>query len=115
VLQLETDNGFEAPETIHWRHQVEIAFVRGGLRLVIEIEDHEKAGVIDEPFTVPELYLRRNASEERSSLTEVVARLEPEHAARRPVADRYAMALDAVRPWLEHDAAFLRRHPELLE
>jgi hypothetical protein len=114
VLRLESDYGFDAPQTIHWRHECEISFARASLRLVIEIEDHEKAGVLEEPFTVPELSLHRVGSNPPTSLTETIAQREPDYARRRPLATRYAMTLDAVRPWLEHDAAFLQRHPELL-
>lgn len=113
VLRLEADHGFEPPRAIHWRHDCEISFRRGSLRVVVKLEDHEKQGVTAEPFTMPELYLHRDGAEP-ISLTETIARLDPAHARRRPVADRYAVALTAVRPWLEHDAAFLREHPELL-
>lgn len=115
ILRLEADFGFEPPRAIHWAHDCEIEFRRGSRRVLVRLEDHEKAGVTQEPFTVPELYLCAADDTPEQSLTERAAALDPAHAARRPVAPRYAMALPALRPWLEHDAAFLRAHPELLD
>lgn len=113
-LGLEQEHGFGAPRTEYWGFRCEITFVRDSVRVVVRLEDHENAGVTAEPFTVPELFIASGTASE-ISLTELAARLAPEHAATRPRSDRYAMALSAVRPWLAHDAAFLRAHPEVLQ
>lgn len=114
ILRLEADHGFGPPTAIHWRHDCTIEFRRGPCRVIVRLEDHEKGGVVVEPFTVPELYVRAGDDEPELSLTTTAERIDPDHAARRPVAAGYAMALSALLPWLEHDAAFLRMHPEVL-
>jgi len=110
-LGLEREHGFAAPSAWHWGHECEVSFERAPVRLVVRLEDHENAGVTAEPFTVPELWIVREGVPE-TSVTALAARLAPDHAAKRPIADRYAMALSAVRPWLAHDAVFLRRHAD---
>ena len=114
LWDLEGRHGFEPPRVIHWRHELEVGFRKGPLRLELRLEDHEHAGVA-EPLTVPTLTLHDDEAGLALPLALAEERLDPAHHATRPVAPAHAMRLERLRPFLEHTAAFFAAHPELLE
>ncbi|MEX1367891.1 MAG: hypothetical protein AB1Z98_32480 [Nannocystaceae bacterium] len=114
AFALEDRHGYAPPETIHWRHECEVTFRKGSLRLHVTLEDHEDQGIA-EPLTVPTLVLYDDDADLTLPLDAAIARLDPEHHARRPVAATYAMRLELLQPFIDYYAAFIASHPQLFE